>query len=54
MFACICPYCKQETGIGTAALFDKVLNEPQECGRDFLILKDVPTRRDERDAQPSK
>ena len=30
MFACICPYCKQETGIGTAALFDKVLNEPQD------------------------
>ena len=42
---CICPYCKLETGIGTAALFDTVFisrKTCEKCGREFLIVTDVP------------
>ena len=45
MFTCICPYCKQETGVRTAALFDTVLMSRKtcdKCGREFLIVNDVP------------
>jgi len=44
MLTCICPYCKQETGLGTAALFDSVLMSRktcENCGREFLIVNDV-------------
>jgi len=39
--------CKQETGVGTAALFAKVLMSRktcEECGSEFLIVDDVPTK----------
>ena len=45
MFTCICPYCKQETGVRTAALFDTVLMSRKtcdKCGREFLIVNNVP------------
>jgi len=44
MFTCICHYCKQETGVGTAALFDTVLKSRKtcdKCGREFLIVNDI-------------
>ena len=47
MTHCICPYCKQETGVGTAELFDTVLMSRKtcdKCGRSFLIVNDVPLR----------
>ena len=50
MFTCICPYCKQETGVGTAALFDTVLMSRKtcdKCGRGFLIVNDVPMTREQ-------
>jgi transposase-like protein len=40
-----CPYCKQETGIGSAALFDTILmsrKKCERCGREFLIVNGVP------------
>jgi uncharacterized protein (DUF983 family) len=40
----ICPHCHQETGIGTAALFDAVFMSRKTCemcGREFLIVNDV-------------
>jgi uncharacterized protein (DUF983 family) len=55
MFTCICPYCDKETGVGTASLFDKVLMSRktcEQCGQEFLIVNDVPTRLDERDSRP--
>ena len=42
---CICPHCKLETGIGTAALFNTVLMSRKtcdKCGRQFVIINDVP------------
>jgi uncharacterized protein (DUF983 family) len=45
MFTCVCPYCKEETGIGTVALFDTVLMSRktcEKCGHEFLIVHDVP------------
>jgi hypothetical protein len=33
MMHCICPYCKQETGIGTAALFDTVFMSRKICDK---------------------
>jgi len=42
---CICPYCKLETGIGTAALFNTVLMSRKtfdKCGRQFVIVNDAP------------
>jgi hypothetical protein len=47
MFTCICPYCKQETGVGTAALFDTVFSSRktcEKCGREFLIVNDLSLR----------
>jgi len=47
---CICPYCKLETGIGTAALFDTVLMSRKtcdKCGREFLIVNDVPMTKEQ-------
>ena len=41
----ICPRCKQETGIGTAALFDHVFmsrKRCEKCGKDFLIVDGIP------------
>jgi len=41
----ICPYCQQETGIGTAALFDHVFmsrKKCERCGKEFLIVDGVP------------
>jgi transposase-like protein len=41
----VCPHCKQETGIGTAALFDHVFmsrKKCKRCGRDFLIVDGIP------------
>jgi uncharacterized protein YbaR (Trm112 family) len=41
----ICPHCKQETGIGTAALFDHVFmsrKRCEKCGKDFLIVDGIP------------
>jgi hypothetical protein len=49
---CNCPYCKQETGIGTAALFDTVLISQEiceKCGCEFLIVNDVPVNREQYD-----
>jgi len=49
---CICPYCNQETGIGTAALFDTVLMSRKtcdKCGREFLIVNDVPMTQEQYD-----
>jgi len=39
------PVLHKETGVGTASLFD-------ECGQDFLIVNDVPTKLDEGDSRP--
>jgi hypothetical protein len=39
------PHCKQETGIGTAALFDHVFmsrKRCEKCGKDFLIVDGIP------------
>jgi transcription elongation factor Elf1 len=50
----MCPYCNKETGVGTAALFDKVLMSRktcEQCGQEFLIVNDVP-RLDERNVRP--
>jgi transposase-like protein len=52
MTHCICPYCKQETGIGTAALFDTVLMSRktcEKCGREFLIVNDMPMTQEQYD-----
>ena len=41
----ICPHCKQEPGIGTAALFDHVFmsrKKCEQCGKELLIVNDVP------------
>lgn len=41
----ICPYCKQETGVGTAALFDHVFmsrKQCERCGKEFLIVNGEP------------
>jgi transposase-like protein len=49
---CICPYCKQETGVGTAGLFDTVLMSRktcEKCDRDFLIVNDVPMTQEQYD-----
>jgi len=46
----VCPHCKQETGIGTAALFDTVLMSRKtcdKCGREFLIVNDVPMTKEQ-------
>jgi hypothetical protein len=54
MLTCMCPYCNKETGVGTAALFDKVLMSRktcEQCGQEFLIVNDVP-RLDERNVRP--
>ena len=54
MTTCICSYRKQETGVDTAALFGKALMSRkacEQCGQDFLIVRDVPTQLEERDAQ---
>jgi hypothetical protein len=56
MFTCICPYCKQETGVGSAALFDTVLMSRKtcdKCGREFLIVNDVPMTEEPYSAQNS-
>jgi len=48
MFTCICPYCKNETGVGAATLFDKVLisrKTCEQCGQNFLIVNDVTPKR---------
>jgi len=40
-----CPSCHNETGIGTAALFDHVFmsrKKCKRCGRDFLIVDGIP------------
>jgi len=40
----ICPHCKQETGIGTAALFDHVFmsrKRCEKCGKEFLIVDGI-------------
>jgi hypothetical protein len=38
------PYCNQEDGIGTTALFDTVLMSRKICEKcgEFLIVNDVP------------
>jgi hypothetical protein len=49
------PVLQKETGVGTAALFNNVLmsrTSCEQCGQDFLIVNEVPTRLDERDARP--
>jgi transposase-like protein len=43
----ICPHCKQETGIGTAGIFDHVFmsrKKCERCGKEFLIVNDVPMK----------
>jgi uncharacterized protein (DUF983 family) len=50
LFTYVCPHCKQETGVGTAALFDTVLMSRKacdKCGREFLIVNDVPMTAEE-------
>jgi len=40
-----CPHCNNETGIGTAALFDHVFmsrKKCERCGKEFLIVDGVP------------
>jgi transposase-like protein len=46
----ICPHCQQETGIGTAALFDHVFmsrTKCERCGKEFLIVNGVPMTREQ-------
>jgi hypothetical protein len=43
----ICPHCQQETGVGTAALFDTVLMSRktcEQCGKVFLIVDNLPMK----------
>jgi hypothetical protein len=52
MTYCICPYCKKETSIGTAALFDTVFMSRKicdQCDREFLIVNDVPMTQEQYD-----
>ena len=52
MFSCNCPHCGEQTGVGTAALFDSILmsrKECEKCGREFLIVNDVPMTEDQYD-----
>ena len=47
-----CPYCNQNTGIGTAAIFDTILmsrKRCERCGREFLIVNDVPMTQEQYD-----
>ena len=40
-----CPYCGEETSIGTAAMFDTVFMSRKQCEgckREFLIVNDIP------------
>jgi uncharacterized protein (DUF983 family) len=50
MFTCVCPYCKQETGVGMAALFDTALMSRktcEKCGGEFLIVNDVQIKEEQ-------
>jgi hypothetical protein len=41
----VCPHCHQETGIGTAAAFGHIFmsrKRCEKCGREFLIVIDIP------------
>ena len=41
----ICPHRKQDTGVGTAALFEHVFmsrKKCEKCGKEFLIVNGVP------------
>jgi hypothetical protein len=41
----ICPHCHEETGIGSAALFDTILmsrKRCEKCAREFLIVNGIP------------
>jgi hypothetical protein len=43
----ICPQYKQETGIGTAGIFDHVFmsrKKCERCGKEFLIVNGVPMK----------
>jgi transposase-like protein len=43
----ICPHCKQETGIETAAIFDHAFmsrKKCKRCGKEFRIVNDVPMK----------
>jgi hypothetical protein len=45
-----CPYCKEETGIGSAGIFDTILmsrKQREGCGREFLIVNSVPMTREQ-------
>jgi hypothetical protein len=40
-----CPHCHQETGIGTAALFEHIFisrKTCEKCEKEFLIVNDIP------------
>ncbi len=40
-----CPYCGEETSMGTAAMFDTVFmsrKQCERCKREFLIVNDIP------------
>jgi len=54
MMHCICPYCKKETSIGTAALFDTVFMSRKicdQCGREFMIVNDVGMTQEQYDCR---
>ena len=55
MFTCNCPHCGEQTGVGTAALFDSILmsrKQCEKCGREFLIVNDVPMTQEQYDPKP--
>jgi uncharacterized protein (DUF983 family) len=52
MLTYTCPHCGQQTGIGTAALFDTVFMSRktcEQCGLQLLIVNDIPMTQQEYD-----